>query len=226
MIVADGLPSMPHKHAVLAYWARRGFWVLHPRYRGTWESGGQFLDHSPEQDVFDVIDSLEQGLTSVWTGEKFSVAAPRIVVLGASFGGTVALLASQDERVVAAVALAPVLDWSEPSPSEPHHVLREVMRKGYGAAYRFTDVDWDRLVRGELVSPLRVVERLVAQKLFLAHAKDDNVVRAGPTQQLARQLGCASAFPRRGGHFSASASIRGMLGWSVRRFLQQIFPSS
>ena len=43
IILCDGMPSMPRKQALMEFLAAKGYWVFYPRYRGSWESGGQFL---------------------------------------------------------------------------------------------------------------------------------------------------------------------------------------
>jgi dipeptidyl aminopeptidase/acylaminoacyl peptidase len=56
IILCDGMPSMPRKQALMEFLATEGYWVFYPRYRGSWESGGQFLEKSPDRDILDVID--------------------------------------------------------------------------------------------------------------------------------------------------------------------------
>jgi len=58
VILCDGMPSIPRKQPLGEFLASKGFWVLYPRYRGTWESYGEFLARSPDQDLLDIVDSL------------------------------------------------------------------------------------------------------------------------------------------------------------------------
>ncbi|NBD74198.1 hypothetical protein GVX82_04125, partial [Patescibacteria group bacterium] len=44
-IVAAGAPTYPGKRTEFAHFlAEQGYWVFVPRYRGTWESSGAFLN--------------------------------------------------------------------------------------------------------------------------------------------------------------------------------------
>ena len=51
VIVYGGMPGSPSKKSLLEFFSRKGFWIISPRYRGSWESGGEFLKYSPETDV-------------------------------------------------------------------------------------------------------------------------------------------------------------------------------
>ncbi|HEV2174645.1 MAG TPA: hypothetical protein VGR71_13805, partial [Nitrospira sp.] len=46
IILCDGMPSIPRKQSLSKFLASKGFWVIYPRYRGAWESGGEFLRKS------------------------------------------------------------------------------------------------------------------------------------------------------------------------------------
>ena len=62
IILCDGMPSIPRKQPLSEFLAAKGFWVIYPRYRGAWESGGEFLAKSPHEDILDVLDELPKGL--------------------------------------------------------------------------------------------------------------------------------------------------------------------
>src|SRR5258706_2603895 len=55
IIICDGMPSIPRKQALASFLSRKGYWVIYPRYRGAWESGGEILDKSSHQDGRGVI---------------------------------------------------------------------------------------------------------------------------------------------------------------------------
>src|SRR5438874_13607522 len=58
IILCDGMPSVPRKQALAQVLAQKGYWVIYPRWRGAWESGGRFLENSPDKDVSDIINEL------------------------------------------------------------------------------------------------------------------------------------------------------------------------
>jgi len=222
IILCDGMPSVPHKRRVLEFFSRKGFWVFHPRYRGTWESGGQFLKDDPTRDVLDVIDELQTGrVASIWDNETYEIAPKEFFVFGGSFGGPAAILASLDSRVTKAVAISPVVDWAALSESEiePPELLERRVQMAFGQAYRFSHEDWLRLSRNELYTPMRHVEEFDGSKLFLIHTKDDAVVPAGPVQQFAAQIGCVFLLLKKGGHLGLSTLTRWRLWRRIKKHL-------
>lgn len=219
VIILDGLPTQPSKAPLVKWFAKKGFWAFHLRYRGTWESGGQFLDHEPAQDVFDVIDALPGGFKTVWSEEVFRVNPNQVCVVGSSFGGCTALMCALDDRVDRVVSLAPVTDWTAPTPGEPHDYLERVVNEGYGGAYRFSHVDWERLGRGEFCQPIAHKEAFDHKKLFIIHAEDDTVVPVEQTRTFLEHVPATHRFLKRGDHLSASALMRWSLSRSVLTFL-------
>src|SRR5690348_16769776 len=75
IVICDGMPSMPRKQGLASFLAEKGFWVFYPRYRGAWESGGQFLGRSPHEDILDVIGALSKPIVEVTFGKQFRVRA-------------------------------------------------------------------------------------------------------------------------------------------------------
>ncbi len=112
IILCDGMPSMPRKQQLMAFLAAKGYWVFYPRYRGSWESGGKFLQQSPHKDILDVIDELPKGVRELAFGQRFALSPDAIFVIGGSFGGAAAILASLDDRVKKVIANCPVVDWA------------------------------------------------------------------------------------------------------------------
>ena len=82
IILCDGMPSIPRKQGLCEFLAAQGFWVVYPRYRGAWESGGEFLRRSPHEDILDVIDELPNGLVENAFGRKYAVTPDEIFVIG------------------------------------------------------------------------------------------------------------------------------------------------
>src|SRR6202020_3004403 len=111
IVLCDGMPSMPRKQPLMSFLVGKGYWVFYPRYRGAWESGGQFLRQSPHKDILDVIGELPKGGRELAFRQRFKLAPDEIFVIGGSFGGAAAILASLDARVKKVVANCPVTDW-------------------------------------------------------------------------------------------------------------------
>ncbi len=217
--VCDGLPSLPSKKPLVKWLSRLGFWVFHIRYRGAWESEGRFLDHDPSQDVLEFLSKLPRGFTSIWDNEEFRLIPEKVVVLGSSFGGTTALMASLDDHVDKVIALAPVIDWTDESGEEPMDWLEQLLTKGYPEAFRFDHEDWMRLTRGEFFQPQDLQDKFDPAKIFVIHAQDDKVVPIGPTVNFVKNLGCKHVFLKKGDHLSSSRILKWPLSRKARKHL-------
>ena len=91
IVLCDGMPSIPRKQELAEFLAQKGYWVFYPRYRGSWESGGEFLERSPHLDILAVIDGLNREIRELAFGQRFRVRASKIFVIGGSFGGAAAI---------------------------------------------------------------------------------------------------------------------------------------
>jgi len=94
IILCDGMPSIPRKQSLSEFLSARGFWVIYPRYRGAWESGGKFLAKSPHEDILDILDEFPTELEEIAFGQRFRLAPDQVFVIGGSFGGAAAILPS------------------------------------------------------------------------------------------------------------------------------------
>ncbi|OGZ41691.1 MAG: hypothetical protein A3C80_01140 [Candidatus Ryanbacteria bacterium RIFCSPHIGHO2_02_FULL_45_43] len=208
VIFCDGLPSVPSKRSLLEFFSKKGYWVFHPRYRGTWESGGRFLKKSPHEDILDVISALSGGFRDFWSNKKYTVRPDHLYVIGSSFGGTAAILASGDPRVTKAVAIAPVVDWTRKSRAEPIDWLAKFTKRAFGQGYRFSHSDWRKLEGGKFYNPFGMIERINGTKLLIIHANDDDVVSFKPVKTFAKHTGCTFVPVKKGGHLSSSILLK------------------
>ncbi len=234
IVLAHGMPGVPKAKETMEFWSKKGFWVFLPRYRGTWESSGEFLKHSPEKDILDVIDGIVRGFSDLWSGAVFHIPNSIFYIFGGSFGGPAAILCSRDPRVTKAVAFAPVIDWEAPS-DEPMDQLGAFLPKGFGNCYRFSKKNWNRLSRNEFYSPISLLSSpprlrrgagggVVGQvfdgkKLLIFHAKDDTCVPYSYTKKFAEKVGAKLVTLRSGGHFGFNKSIEPKIYNEIRKFI-------
>ncbi len=222
LILCVGFPSYPgRRDELMEFFARKGYWVFLPRYRGTWESKGKFLKKSPHMDILDVIDALPKGFTELWSGKQYKIKNPEVYVFGSSFGGTAAIFCSRDKRVKRVVAISPVIDWRVKSKTEPMKWLNSFIKAGFSGAYTYNDTDWKRLSRGKFYNPASEVDSFNKDKLFVIHAKDDTVVSFKPAERFAQELGCSFLPVKKGGHFSISLTTESAYWKKIKSFLNK-----
>jgi dipeptidyl aminopeptidase/acylaminoacyl peptidase len=212
IILCDGMPSMPKKQQLMTFLAAKGYWVFYPRYRGSWESGGRFLQYSPHKDILDVIDELPKGVREVAFGQRFELSPDEILVIGGSFGGAAAILASLDDRVKKVIANCPVVDWGVLRASEKAETSNTnyaaYIRKAFGNGYRLSDSNWRKLYSGTFYNPAKHVREIQAEKILMFHAKDDPYVPYKSVKRFADQTGVTLNSFTRGGHLSTEMIIQ------------------
>ena len=212
IILCDGMPGIPRKQALMEFLAAKGYWVFYPRYRGSWESGGTFLQQSPHKDILDVIDELPKGVCELAFGERFALKPDEIFVIGGSFGGAAAILASLDERVKKAIANCPVVDWKilaaeeRLETSNPNYAA--YIREAFGNGYRLSDSNWRKLHGGRFYNPVHHVREINAAKIMMFHAKDDPYVPYKSVKKFADKTGVNLNSFARGGHLSTEMIVQ------------------
>lgn len=223
LILAAGLPGYPggSGKAIRAL-AEKGYWVFVPRYRGTWESGGRFLEEAPHEDILAVAEGITRPFVDYYSGRTHRLPQMRIYVIGASFGGAAAILASRDARIAKAVALTPVVDWKrQEATAEPLEAMRVFIPAAFGEAYRFNASAWKKLASGTFYSPAHEMQSIIGAKLFIIHTKDDSVVPFAPAQAFANNVGARFAGLARGGHFGVSSVLKPHVWKRVEAFFKE-----
>jgi alpha-beta hydrolase superfamily lysophospholipase len=212
VILCDGMPSIPRKQPLAEFLSRKGFWVIYPRYRGAWESEGEFLAKSPHQDILDILDELPAELEEPAFGRRFRVAPDEIFIIGGSFGGAAALLLSLDSRVKRVVANCPVVDWSILDVAEKAETSNKsyaaYIRQAFGRAYRLSDANWAKLRKGDFYNPWQHRNQINGSKVLIFHAKDDPNVPYVRTKEFAEITGARLKSLQRGGHISTDYVTR------------------
>jgi dipeptidyl aminopeptidase/acylaminoacyl peptidase len=212
IILCDGMPSIPRKQSLAEFLAGKGFWVIYPRYRGAWESGGEFMAKSPDQDIVDILDELPTELKEIAFGQRFRLAPDRVFVIGGSFGGAAAILLSLDPRIKRVVANCPVVDWSILDKAEKAETSKsnyaDYIRQSFGNGYRLSDANWGKLRGGTFYNPWHHRNEIDGSKVLMFHAKDDPNVPYQRTREFAKLTRAGWKSIERGGHISTDSVVR------------------
>jgi esterase/lipase len=204
IILCDGMPSIPRKQPLSEFLSKKGYWVFYPRYRGAWESGGQFLARPPHLDILAVIDGLKRSIREAAFGQTFRLKPDEIFVIGGSFGGAAAILCSLDPRVKRVIANCPVVDWSilrnalKAETTNPNYVA--YIREAFGNGYRLSEKNWNKLCSGTFYNPVHHIREIDPSKIMMFHAKDDPSVPWQSVHSFAEQANVKLKLLARGGH--------------------------
>src|ERR1700722_1389979 len=223
IILCDGMPSIPRKQPLAEFLAGKGYWVFYPRYRGAWESSGEFLKRSPHEDILEVIGGLSKEFRELAFGRRFRLSVDEVFVIGGSFGGAAAILSSLDPRVRRVVANCAVVDWTilpeeqKKETSNPSYAA--YIRSAFGDGYRLSDRNWKKLDGGKFYNPAYHAREVTASKVLMFHAQDDPYVPYRSVEKFARQTGVRLKLFRRGGHLSTDMIVRQY--WpQIRKFFE------
>ncbi len=212
IVLCDGMPSIPRKQPLAEFLAAKGYWVFYPRYRGAWESGGEFLERSPHLDILEVIGGLKKEIRELAFGQKFRVRADEIFVIGGSFGGAAAILCSLDKRVKKVIANCPVVDWGilreseKAETSNPNYAA--YIRAAFGMGFRLSDRNWKKLYSETFYNPIYHADEVIPSKVMMFHAQDDPSVPYKSVLNFAKRTGVKLKLLRRGGHLSTDMIVR------------------
>lgn len=224
IILCDGMPGSPRKGPLCEWLAQKGYWVFYPRYRGSWESGGEFLARSPHEDVLDIIDGLARPIREVAFGKTFNVEPDEVFVIGGSFGGATAILCSLDARVKRVVANCPVVDWSvlhsalKIETSNPSYVA--YIREAFGNGYRLSEKHWNKLYSGTFFNPIYHAKEIDPSKIIMFHAEDDPGIPWRMVDSFAKTTGVKLKLFARGGHIKTEFVVQKY--WpEIKRFFER-----
>ena len=226
IILCDGMPSIPRKQALMEFLAGKGYWVFYPRYRGAWESGGEFLERSPHLDILDVINALPRGFRELAFGQRFRVSPEEVFVIGGSFGGAAAILSSLDPRVTKVIANCPVVDWAILPEAEKAETSNKsyagYIREAFGRGYRLSNRNWQKLRGRKFYNPAYHAKQINPAKVMMFHAKDDPNVPYKSVKDFAERTGVKLNTLQRGGHVSTDYIVRKY--WArIEKFFQQVY---
>src|ERR1022692_1712482 len=112
IVLCDGMPSIPRKQPLAEFLSGKGYWVFYPRYRGAWESGGEFLARSPHLDILDVIGGLAREFRELAFGRQFRLELDGIGGVGTL--GDEAFVKLGGPLAIELLHVAPLLVEGEP----------------------------------------------------------------------------------------------------------------
>jgi len=201
IIFCDGMPGYSMRFQLCDFFSKKGYWCFVIRYRGSWESDGELFKKSPHLDVLDLINELPKGFIDLWSGKKYSIKDPKVIIFGSSFGGPAALLSSKHPNVKKVIVFSPVLDWRTMGNTiEPIPKTKKFVEVAFGNAYRIEKNGWKKIEKGELYNPATELEKIDGSKCLIMHAKDDKVVSIKPLKPFIINTGAKLNLVKTGGH--------------------------
>lgn len=176
LILLDGLPSLPEQKQLMNNLSSKGFSVFFPRYAGTWESAGKFLESNPSFDIDNFIKKLNTiGIILKYANKENLLIFEDISIIASSFGGAVALSLKKINLINKIVLLSPVFDFKKVIGIK---TLKNYLNKIYPGAYRFETKQWTKLLQGKLISCNTKRVKKNHSKYSVLHGINDNQIKS------------------------------------------------
>lgn len=193
MIICPGLPSIPDSND-LQVLADLGYYVFHFRYRGTWESNGEFLKYSPTEDIKIILNHIAKGiLIELFNNAEIKIPKLKVIIAGGSFGGSVALCCDDIPDVSAIVSLCPVVDFKDHNSTGNEQNLRKFktfLKAAFGKCYYYDEKSFDNLLEGKLLQPTKYLNRI--KPLTIIQGQKDKSIDSSKVRSFFDRIKCSN----------------------------------
>jgi len=211
VVLLPGLPEYPRPKDLMIKLARKGYLAVYPKYRGTFESDGSFLEKSPAHEVLEIINHLRDSdnLVELFAMKEMPIKFNEIIVLASSFGGSVGLhLSKLTNKVKRFVLIAPVIEFESHNRDGNEQDLKNLLqfiKKGYNFIYRLNESDYTKMLEGKIIpSALKDLDKYSGE-ITIIHCKDDFVVSLSNSVNFVEKCPNAKLIKLKNkGHFSIS----------------------
>lgn len=178
IILLPGFPSYHNLKDKLEFLYNQGYNVFFPRYKGSYQSRGYFLEENPAEYLQEFVDDLMKGsATSMYDMRKFHFEVDKLIIMGICFSGPFACgLASIDSRINKIVLFSPAWDFCKHGDVVGEQDLQKTLqfvKRAYENLYRikFNNLR-ERLTSFKNTKSENYIKRISAPILVLINPKD------------------------------------------------------
>lgn len=143
IILLGGFPGSTQKDEMMYFFYEKGFNVFFPRFKGTFQSEGEFLETNPVEDLLLFIKELKkEQAKNLWDLSKVNFKIGKINVVGDSFSGAIACgLGACSEDISKIILASPVLDYKKHNidgNEQDLDALTLFVKRAYKNLYRYS----------------------------------------------------------------------------------------
>ena len=183
VILLDWLPSnISCKRDIMQKFV--SFWIssIAPRYKGTWESEWEFLDHNPADDIKTIINTARNSeFIDLYNNISYKLPSEKVIIIWVSFGWIVALdclnsLTKNDKCIL----ISPLCDMVQFT----HDLkdIRDFVKTGFWRAYNFSLKNWDNMVDGNLFKTDYSLIKEKSNQITLIYDENDKSILSNDLQ--------------------------------------------
>lgn len=217
IVLLDGLPSTPYKKELIFSLGSLGYAVFYPKYKGTWESKGKLFDNSLVLETVELLDWIKntKEFTELYGFTKIKNTLKSINVIGASFGGSLALECVQSQNIDNIIAMSPPINYKtfgKTTGEQDLSNLIKFLKRSYGKAYQFSNSGVDKFLSGELINPSSIIrKKYKGRRILIVQTMDDPVVKYNPVETFAKKNNIEFFLLKEGGHLSLTSISKPLL---------------
>ncbi|OGN26264.1 MAG: hypothetical protein A2729_00760 [Candidatus Buchananbacteria bacterium RIFCSPHIGHO2_01_FULL_39_14] len=189
LLFCYGIPSHPFDRFPfgLESYLRQGYILAYPHYEGTFGSEGVCTIENAVNSVLVTLRVLLDGdLSDLISGERFNIKPQRIILVGGSFGGSVALIAAaKSDEINNVISVAGPTNYKGRDFSK----LKDRLSRAYNKEWNISPLTWRQLMRGKVdINPIDYVKKLKNKNTYLIHGEADPIIPADYATRLYEML--------------------------------------
>lgn len=189
LLFCYGIPSHPFDRFPfgLESYLRQGYILAYPHYKGTFGSKGICTIENAVNSVLVTLRALFAGdLSDLMSGERFNIKPQRIILVGGSFGGSVALVAAvKSDKISNVISVAGPTNYRGRDFSR----LKNKLSSAYNKEWNISPSVWGKLMRGKVdINPIDYVKKLKNKNTYLIHGEADAIIPADHATRLYEML--------------------------------------
>lgn len=179
LIFCYGIPSHPFDRFPfgLESYLRQGYLLAYPHYEGTFGSDGVCTIENAVDSTIQAVQAVLQGSAiDLLSGKHVHTESQQIILVGGSFGGSVALLAAaKSSEINTVISVAGPTNYR----GRDFSSLEAKMNRAYKKEWNIDSSVWEAFKQERLdINPIDYVDALKQKNTYLIHGAHDPIVSA------------------------------------------------
>lgn len=205
IIIFPGFPSNNNFDEIMLTLYKEGFNVFVPRYKGTFQSKGNFLKKDPINELSEFIEFLnKESTTNLWNQEEVKFRNEEIILIGNSFGANMALNVSITNNINKVVLFSPVWDFKNHNTKYKEQDLEQLTRfvkRGWNNLYRYNfDNIQHKMMTYSSCDWEKNKKLITNQKILVFHDPKDSSVSIEHSRKFERDIEQVKLIEHSSGH--------------------------
>lgn len=192
ILFLEGFPSKGRYSEEIKLLYDKGYNIIWPHYKGSYQSDGEFLKNNPVKELNEFIKELKKGwIINLWDLSKVKIQIKKLYLFGSSFSGAICCGLSTLEKFDKIVLFSPVWDFDKHNSEKDEQDLDKLVsfvKRAYKNLFRF---GWNSMVsrfkQFEECSSDYYVSKLNVP-LLVFHDPEDKTVSIKHTYNIVKKL--------------------------------------